>query len=182
MTLGDRVVVMNEGVVLQCASPLEVYNQPANRFVAGFLGMPPMNFFEGQIERRESGIVFTCDAGKLPVDGRAGELLDDAKSRAVVAGVRPEAYLIESSETKSGLAAIVNVVEPLGSMIDVYLQLENEQTIVCRVPAKSQAEGVAVRAMVSPRDVYLFDPGEAGQNLFPPSTLSQDAVGKVVSP
>ena len=47
MTLGDRVVVMNEGVVQQCAPPLAVYNQPSNRFVAGFLGMPPMNFFEG---------------------------------------------------------------------------------------------------------------------------------------
>jgi multiple sugar transport system ATP-binding protein len=54
MTLGDRVVVMKDGIIQQCGSPIEVYYRPANRFVAGFVGMPPMNFFEGPSLRRRT--------------------------------------------------------------------------------------------------------------------------------
>ncbi|QDT00283.1 ABC transporter ATP-binding protein [Adhaeretor mobilis] len=166
MTLGDRVVVMEGGIVQQCAAPLEIYNQPANRFVASFLGMPPMNFFEGTIQRNGTGVDFVSPAGTLNLGERAGHLLNGSGLRNVVAGVRPEAFGLQANGGVAGLPATVSVVEPLGSMMDVYLELPSGQTIATRVAAKPQAEGVAVRATVAPEDVYLFDAEGPGRNLL----------------
>ena len=75
MTLGDRVVVMKDGVVQQCASALDIYHHPANRFVAGFLGTPPMNFFEGRLVDEGGRLWFDEGTGRLPVPARAAEAL-----------------------------------------------------------------------------------------------------------
>ena len=93
ITLGDRVVVMKGGVVQQCASALDIYHRPANRFVAGFLGTPPMNFFEGRLVDEGGRLWFDEGTGRLPVPERAAAALRArlASSPEIVLGVRPEA-------------------------------------------------------------------------------------------
>lgn len=166
MTLGDRVAVMCEGHMNQCAPPLEIYAEPADRFVASFLGMPPMNFLEGRLIGRDGGVQFVSDEGMLPVAGDAAPLLNGDDERPVIAGIRPEAFeLSESGE--AGLAATVQVVEPLGATMDVFLQSATGKSLVCRTAARPLSELAEVRATAAPERVYLFDPGSPqGKNLL----------------
>src|SRR5690606_28113827 len=123
MTLGDRVCVMCDAEKRQCASPLTVYREPADRFVASFLGMPPMNFFPGFLEHVGGEMRFVGEDMHLHLPNTPPEWMAGGAQRAVVAGVRPENFRLEeptSSETADAVSARVQVVEPLGSMMDVY--------------------------------------------------------------
>jgi multiple sugar transport system ATP-binding protein len=163
MTLGDRVVVMNEGWKRQADTPLNIYRHPADRFVAGFLGMPPMNFLEGFLESNDAGLCFVGGELRLPLPNVQPEWLQGETRRPVVAGIRPEAIRIEQGRADgSGIAATVQVVEPLGSMMDVYLQRPGGEKLVCRITAGDLEEGRAVSAQVSPEDIHLFEPNEEG--------------------
>src|SRR5262249_17590848 len=95
MTLGDRAVVMYRGRVQQAAPPVEVYRKPANRFVASFVGTPPMNFLEGRIERRADALVFLAGPSGpsqvvIPIPARASGALGARVGGPVVAGIRPQ--------------------------------------------------------------------------------------------
>src|SRR5215218_2796780 len=106
MTLGDRIVVMKDGVIQQADTPLKTYNDPVNRFVAGFIGMPPMNFFEGELKSQDGQLIFEegrLDRGKtpgeltlpgtgfrLPIPRHLTEPLGGSVGRHVVLGIRPE--------------------------------------------------------------------------------------------
>ena len=94
MTMGNRICVMHEGVIMQTADPLTLYRCPDNIFVAGFIGSPPMNLIAGQIERREGGLFFVeeAEAGPMviPLQGRLEKLAEGQIGRKTVFGVRPE--------------------------------------------------------------------------------------------
>ena len=142
MTLGDRIVVMHNGLIQQAQTPLETYNKPVNRFVAGFIGMPPMNFFEGAVKVDNGQMTF--EEGKLSSSASGGELtlpgngfklsvppelrqmLEPAVGRQVVLEERrPEHMSLKPvSEAAAGCALTVNVsvVEPLGNVMDVYME------------------------------------------------------------
>src|SRR3954464_13750381 len=128
ITLGDRVVVMKGGVVHQCAKALDIYHRPANRFVAGFLGSPPMNFFDGRLVDEGGRLWFDEGTGRLPVPARAGDALhaNAAAGSGVVLGVRPEALAPAASARFSGVGSQLTMkvwlVQPLGATMDVYLQ------------------------------------------------------------
>jgi multiple sugar transport system ATP-binding protein len=175
ITLGDRVVVMKDGYVQQCASALEIYRRPANRFVAGFLGTPPMNFFEGRIVDDGGRLWFDEGTGKLPVPARAAEAL---RARAgtggdVVMGVRPEALALRGAGAGPGgatLAMKVWLVQPLGAKMDVYLQTERHARIVAHVDASAEgaatpAVGDTVLTAVDMERAHFFEPGENGAAL-----------------
>jgi multiple sugar transport system ATP-binding protein len=127
MTMGDRIVIMDRGQICQVGSPLDVYDRPANRFVAGFIGSPPMNFFEGQIEVNGGEPKVALAGGlKLPLP-RAD--LASSPSRDVVFGIRPEHISLAStgrpiSDTSwaalghpAKVPAVIDVVEPLGHRV-----------------------------------------------------------------
>ena len=107
MTLGDRVVVMRDGHIQQCGSPMEVYNRPANRFVAGFIGAPTMNFIEGCIESHGGHGTFVSDAVRIDLTGPDGP---------TTIGIRPEHLFIDEH---GPIELVVNVSEPLGDATDV---------------------------------------------------------------
>jgi multiple sugar transport system ATP-binding protein len=158
MTLGDRVCVMCDGEKRQCAPPLEVYQKPADRFVAGFLGMPPMNFLEGALERANSHIWFVSRDAHLRLDGTDEAWLAGEARRSVIAGIRPESLQIaDSDEGHHTIRATVQVVEPLGSMMDVYLALPSGERLVSRVPAGKLSEGKTISVRVNPVEVHLFE-------------------------
>ncbi len=117
MTMGDRIVVMRDGVIQQIATPLDLYHRPINRFVAGFIGSPPMNFLSGRVVREE-GLRFDAPGAGLPLEGLE-ERLGRHEGREVELGFRPESLRL--AEEGEGFQARVEVVEPMGS--ETYLHL-----------------------------------------------------------
>ena len=160
MTLGDRVVVMCDGLIRQCDTPLSTYENPADLFVAGFLGMPPMNFLSGQLEQNDGSLWFAGNGTRLRLDDSPLDWLQGETKRPVVAGIRPESISITESAPSDphGISATVQVTEPLGSTMDVYLQITSGHPLICRVPATDMPEGHSVTAHCAPGKIHLFEP------------------------
>ncbi|MCI0707156.1 MAG: sn-glycerol-3-phosphate ABC transporter ATP-binding protein UgpC [Ignavibacteriae bacterium] len=123
MTLGDRIVVMKDGHVQQIAPPLELYHHPCNKFVAGFIGSPAMNFFSGTLQRK-NGVVFHADTNgfQLPVEKKHHKQLSKHIGKSVTLGLRPE-HIAPKPSGKAGKAKArvhVEVVEPMGNESLVY--------------------------------------------------------------
>ncbi len=113
MTMGDRIVIMNGGAILQVATPLEAYDKPANRFVAGFIGTPPMNFFQGTLTANGGqGSLELAGGVKLPLTRPVPE----GSNRPVIVGVRPEHIhlSVEGRGNRQKVPATIDIVEPLG--------------------------------------------------------------------
>ena len=164
MTLGDRLAVMKDGRILQCDSPLAVYQRPANRFVAGFVGSPPMNFLAGVLSRRDgravlAGAGWELDLGDSPAARRAGD-----PGRAVVLGVRPEA--MRAGQGASSLPVTLTLIEPTGEKVDLLATLPDGSTVVARLGAEPRFQpGQALHLAVDPQRVHLFEPGDHGTRL-----------------
>jgi multiple sugar transport system ATP-binding protein len=159
--------------VQQCASALEIYHRPANRFVAGFLGTPPMNFFDGRLMNEGGRLWFDEGTGKLPVPARAAEALRArvAANPDIVLGLRPEALAPATSArfaTVPGceLPMKVWLVQPLGAKMDVYLQTERHGRIIAHVDASpdgaAPAVGDVLPIAVDMERAHFFAPGDDG--------------------
>ncbi len=170
MTLGDRVVVMKDGVIQQCANALEVYHHPENRFVAGFLGSPPMNFFTGRILGDAQRLVFDEGTGKLPVPDWAKSALEPYVDKEVVLGVRPEALSDKGharfAATDNHLTMRVTLVQPLGDRMDVYLSTDSHPHSVAQVAAHMGLNpGTTMPVYFDPSRLNFFEPGEIGKRI-----------------
>lgn len=98
MTLGDRIMIMKEGVIRQCGTPLAVYNRPANRFVAGFIGKPPMNFLQGRLDGDGEAVFFAGGLGHVEIPPQVAGSLKAHRGRNVVLGIRPENVALEAPD------------------------------------------------------------------------------------
>ncbi len=168
MTLGDRICVMYNGLIQQVACPMEVYNNPVNRFVAGFLGTPPMNFFDGRIIYEAGHPVFSINGGKITLPLRMGNIAAEYKDMDIVLGVRPEHLSVRPFDGQSGnlVMALVEVVEPLGDRKDVYLKTTSGQKFVANIePSVSINMNDNVQMYVDAENVHIFEPGETGKNV-----------------
>ncbi len=161
MTMGDRIVVMKDGIIQQVGSPLEVFHQPDSVFVAGFIGSPTMNFMECRITPEEDRLFIEGPGLKLLLPGEKAELCRDRVNETFLLGLRPE-YIFERSQYRgkclmNTFEAEVDVIEPLGSEIIVYLLVEG-QTIVAKFDSDSRVEiGKPFTAAVNMDRVHLFD-------------------------
>ena len=168
MTLGDRICVMYDGVIQQVAPPMEVYDNPLNRFVAGFLGTPPMNFFDGKIEVKDSKLVFVLtDSTSLTLSGLNCDLSSFA-DRKMVLGIRPEHSTVEklNGQDDNAIGATVNVVEPLGNRKDVYLTASNGQMFIVNLDPHVQLKpDDQVNIYIDIDRVHVFEPGDTGTNV-----------------
>ncbi|MBL8744727.1 MAG: sn-glycerol-3-phosphate ABC transporter ATP-binding protein UgpC [Phycisphaerae bacterium] len=172
MTLGDRIVVMSAGHIQQVDTPLNVYRRPVNRFVAAFLGSPPMNFLNGTLREDAGGLVFEFEAGAtLRMRDEDRGRLQPHLGRAMVLGFRPSAM----SETAEGRYAgrgnsmrlNVEVVEPLGDQVDVSCRTLKGQHVVARVAARPDFPiGREVEFHLDLDHVHVFEPGEFGANVM----------------
>jgi len=170
MTLGDRVVVMKDGVVHQVGTPFEVYEYPVNRFVAGFVGTPPMNFLAGRVVRDGDRLVFDEGANRLPLCAAHQQRLAGLVERPVIMGVRPEMLRPACDASGAVLNLHLDVVEPLGERMDVFGSTPRHAHIVCRIDARHRlAEGTQVAMEVDMGRVHFFEPGECGRNLGLPA-------------
>ena len=183
MTLGDRVCIMSEGLIQQCDTPLTVYERPANRFVAAFLGTPPMNFIEGRLSARNAdgdggGLYFTNDNGvKLKLAARHAELAAGKVGQNVVMGLRPEGMFLRPNEfardEEQTLDLAVEVIELLGNTMDVFLSNAGGDIATARVKAEELAEGTPLKIYLDFNKIHFFDPGKFGENLTLAPTSSQ---------
>jgi multiple sugar transport system ATP-binding protein len=156
MTMGDRVAVLNDGLLQQVDTPLNLYDKPANAFVAGFIGSPAMNLFTGKV----NGDGVKVGSLVVPISPAARSALDG--DTEVTVGIRPEAFkTVESGQ--AGLDATVDVVEELGADAYVYASLKageesgHEGAVVARHEARTVPQrGAAIRFGVQPELVHMF--------------------------
>ncbi len=160
MTLGDRICVMNGGRVAQVGAPLDVYKNPANLFVARFLGAPPMNVVDAAIESKGGSPAAVAGAMQVPLDGFAPEGIAKLNGRAVL-GIRPEA-LRPAEGPGNGEIALrgeVRLVERLGAETVVAFSLGGATEALARLPGDADlVPGEMVTMCAARRDLYLFDP------------------------
>ncbi len=164
MTMGTRIVVMKDGFIQQVDSPSELYRHPANAFVAGFIGMPPMNFINGQVVKTANGIGVKFGNIELTLDQAKYDIpeVNAYVNKDVIIGIRPEAMddNLENiaQNPKSKFKAKVDVVEMLGAESYLYLAVDG-LTLTARVdPTTSTTKvGQEVEIMVDPIRVALFD-------------------------
>ena len=126
LTMGDRIAVMYGGTLQQLGTPLEVYDEPCNLFVAGFIGAPPMNLVHGTLEADGDVGVFRASGWSVPVGRNLYERVKQYAGKPLVLGIRPEHVRQEHGGQGRGLTATVSVVEPLGDGSIVHLQIEPE--------------------------------------------------------
>jgi multiple sugar transport system ATP-binding protein len=149
MTMADKIVVMKDGRVEQIGKPLELYDHPANVFVAGFIGSPAMNFLKGRIESKDGRPIFMSDAGStLPLSEVRAQ-----SGQPVIYGIRPEHIEIGAG----GLPARISVLEPTGSETQIFAKI-GEDTIDAIVKDRIAAgPGEEVAFRIDPRRAHLFD-------------------------
>ena len=169
MSLGDRIVVMLDGVIRQVGAPMNIYDNPADRFVAGFVGMPPMNFFDGTVRVNGDSASFETHGQSLALPERVASRMKDYADKEMVLGVRPEHLTpVEEDQkvdTHTALHMNVVVAEPLGHCQDVYLALDDMRvTARCDAHIRVPREGL-VNLTVSMKRVHVFEPGALGKNM-----------------
>ncbi len=169
MTLGDRVVVMSEGHIQQTDTPLNIYNYPMNRFVAAFLGTPPMNFIDGRLEQRDGKLRFVAAGMDVALYDHHAELLAGSVGQPVVMGMRPEGMYHrptdEAHREDQTIQLKVDVIEPLGNTMDVFFSTNNGEKITARLKAETMHEGTALKLYLDPDKMHILEPGEYGRNL-----------------
>ncbi|KPN30697.1 trehalose/maltose import ATP-binding protein MalK [Halolamina pelagica] len=167
MTMGDRIAVLDDGVLQQIGTPLECYHAPSNRFVAGFIGEPSMNFFP----TTRSADTLSAEQFTYPLPAAATDALGDATD--ITLGVRPEDVGVQPEADASGdheFECVVDVVEPVGESNNVYLRFagapEGETFIATISGMRNVAAGDRVVATIPPSAIHLFDDrtGEALRN------------------
>jgi len=136
MTMGDKIVVLRDGIIQQIGSPLELYNNPHNKFVAGFIGSPPMNFMTAQV-KEEGGKIITDEGDfQIVVSGPMGDRLKEYVGQNVLVGIRPEDLVyMPQPEKVNNIKATIEVIEPLGAEIHLWVSTKSHQFIV-RVPPR----------------------------------------------
>jgi multiple sugar transport system ATP-binding protein len=156
MTMADKIVVMHDGQVEQMGAPLEVYDRPANLFVAGFIGSPAMNMIKGRLSPEDPKLFLTDDGIALPAPGAS----EANKGRPLVYGLRPEATKLNGG----GLSAEVIVVEPTGSETQVVTRIgQTEVTCVFRERVSARP-GETIPISIDTGAIHLFD-AESGRRL-----------------
>jgi multiple sugar transport system ATP-binding protein len=160
LSMGDRVVVMLDGRVQQVGTPKELYNKPLNRFVAGFIGSPAMNFVQARI-----GQDGTASAGQdfeLVLSASVAEKVDRLHLETVMVGIRPEHLKIQREGTgnsKSVIHARVEVVEPQGSTTIIQFSAGGDNRLIALINEQFEAEpGTPLTLSVAGEAIYLFDP------------------------
>jgi multiple sugar transport system ATP-binding protein len=178
MTMGHRVAVLRRGLLQQLGAPRTLYDAPANRFVAGFIGSPAMNFLGATLQRRERGFELRLGAQAIAIDASDWPGLDSAQARSIIAGLRPDAFRIATdADTAAVLPGRIAVIEDLGASLLAYVDLEGLHLVAApedeaddfakahlrlqvvldgRLPLRA---GEAIRLIPDARQLHLFDAG-----------------------
>ncbi len=168
MTLGDRICVMYEGKIQQVAPPMDVYDKPVNKFVAGFLGTPPMNFFEGKVRFEGETPLFAVDEQTKIGLGSMADTLKPYQNKEMTLGIRPENMTLEppADQSNNSIQAKVKVVEPLGDRKDVYFETLDGRTFIANLSPHVQIKpGQVLDVFIDIQKAHIFEPGDTGKNI-----------------
>jgi len=165
MTLGDRVCVMRDGYIEQVGPPIEVYDYPATRFVASFIGTPPMNFVSGTLRQQNGQAVFKGDGFDYRLPERFGPVAGEWAGKPVELGVRPEDVShSDAAEEGTYVPGAVQIVEALGNEQLIYIEVGDHLLISRRDAHIRVAPGDAQKLVATPDKIHLFDV-ESGKNI-----------------
>jgi multiple sugar transport system ATP-binding protein len=187
MSLGDVIAVMNAGCIQQIGRPLEVYERPANRFVAGFVGTPTMNFLQGRIAAAGNEFDFVAGETRIRLNGRLAEAAEQNVDRDLILGIRPEGITFEEPPSTAmdkcsncgaefqptgrpqrhpRMDVRVSVIEPLGDKQDVHMMTRSDNPLVGRMDAKVRvSEGEDRPAYLDLSRAHLFEADALGRNV-----------------
>jgi len=157
MTLGDRIAVINNGMIEQVDSPADLYDFPVNQFVAGFIGSPPMNFLRGEFYQKDGTLRIDMPQGEIKLEGKLRENLPVSEGSEIIMGIRPESITLSASG-QLATAGEVSRVEPIGHEGFIYLNVA-DSNIIARVQGWQKYREVKALAIgMHIDDVYLFSP------------------------
>jgi multiple sugar transport system ATP-binding protein len=159
MTLADRIICLEGGQISQQGSPDDLYARPANTFVAGFIGSPPMNFLRGRVENFGVPEVVLADNQRLPLPERLHRAADPYMGREITVGLRPE-HLMEGSPESPGVATLqvaVDLVEPLGADTLVHARIGMQALISRCAPRSGLAAATLLNLQAELGHIHLFD-------------------------
>ncbi|MBV9615817.1 MAG: sn-glycerol-3-phosphate ABC transporter ATP-binding protein UgpC [Ktedonobacteraceae bacterium] len=172
MTMGDRIAVLNGGIIQQLGSPQELYDHPSNIFVAGFIGSPAMNFFPGARITSEGDLtkVILEGIGQVAVPPLFADRARAAANKNLTFGIRPvhleDAALInQNGSSPSTIDAVVDVVENLGNELQVYFNTGGHNAVATLNPRSQVSAGDRVRLYVDSDQIHLFD-SDTGEAIF----------------
>jgi ABC-type sugar transport system ATPase subunit len=165
MTLGDRLVVLEGGRIQQVGRPVDVYRAPANLFVAGFIGTPPMNFLEGHLEAERDGLVFVSEAPtvRLPAERRLAPTAHSGQ--AVTLGIRPEDLALADAPGRERISGELVLAEVLGATTHLHVEVGDRRLIAVVASGVSGVEGEAISLSIDRRRLHFF--GADGSSLLP---------------
>ncbi|HWR31020.1 MAG TPA: sn-glycerol-3-phosphate ABC transporter ATP-binding protein UgpC [Negativicutes bacterium] len=161
MTMADRIVVIKDGIIQQVADPQTLYDAPANQFVAGFIGTPPMNFFRCHLVKKDGTLHLKANGIELPISSDWMTSLESFVDQELILGVRPENAEICDSAT-GNIKAVVDVVEPMGSETYLHLNIGGQKAIIRVAPDCRPMLGATVGLSANLERIHLFrtDTGE----------------------
>jgi multiple sugar transport system ATP-binding protein len=165
MTLGNRIAILHQGKLQQVGTPLEVYETPANLFVAAFIGTPPMNFFDATV--KDGGTALATSGFGLPVPAGLVGSLQGKDGRKLVVGARPEHVLPPIRAARGPtvtVSAAVDIAEPLGDEVVVHARTGDDALVFKMDPHQTPAIGSTVEVRLELDSLHLFD-GESQQRL-----------------
>ncbi|MDZ7330469.1 MAG: sn-glycerol-3-phosphate ABC transporter ATP-binding protein UgpC [candidate division KSB1 bacterium] len=161
MTMGDRIVVMKDGMVQQIDTPLNLYHRPINKFVAGFIGSPSMNFMTGVI-RNQNGLIFDEGRLQLSIPTKFQPKLQPYEGRSIIFGIRPENISLPgfapNSATTVKATSLLEVVEPMGNEIFLYFHSGKHQFVARVTATETPAVGKEIEIIFNMENAHFFDP------------------------
>ncbi len=158
MTLGDRLVVLDGGRIQQVGRPIDVYGAPANKFVAGFIGTPSMNFLDGRLERERDGLVFVCDTLRIPLLGERRPDPTVHSGEAVTLGIRPEDLALAGAAGMGTIPGNLFLAEVLGATTHLYVEVGGRRLIAAVPSGPAPPPGGVVSLSIDHSRLHFFAP------------------------
>lgn len=157
MTMGDKIVVMKSGIIQQIGSPLKLYNDPINRFVAGFMGTPPMNIAAADITEESGSIIAREEGMSVTIPKEREDALKPYVGKKILLGVRSEDLIFTDKPGTNNLRASVSVIEPLGNETHLYIDTKENQYIARSLPENEFKVGDEVNFTPNVDKIQFFD-------------------------
>jgi multiple sugar transport system ATP-binding protein len=160
MTMGDKIVILNSGEIQQIETPMNLYNNPINKFVAGFIGSPAMNFIKGEIQKNEN-LFFVSEKNELKIELNKNNFngLENYIGENVILGIRPESFLFDSNKTMdtAELNVYVDLAEPLGNETYLYFLIDKQQ-VIARISSNEEIKkSSTIKMQINKSKLYFFN-------------------------
>ena len=161
MTMGNRIAILKDGVLQQVGTPIEIYDHPVNKFVAGFIGSPPMNFFEAEVIDKGGELFIRTDSFEVKLPEKYKRSIEESNKKNFIFGIRPE-HIFDSAFYKGAknykvVHGTVDVVEPMGAETFIHI-LCGENRFVARVDAYTKAKmGEKIELVFDTEKLHIFD-------------------------